>query len=162
MTQPILEITADSATSTPTQATPHLLPCQIHHNGPVGQVDAFWRPQEKDGQATAYFRGRKLHGQTVTLPADYRGVVGVRRGSPREQARASNTSAPEEVVDVDATAAEQEAQRQRLDSGGLAVQAEFDKIVIWGHQTTADATTDPYVRSMEEWVALSDKIHSYE
>ncbi|KJR87919.1 ribonuclease H2 subunit C [Sporothrix schenckii 1099-18] len=183
MTQPILEITADSATSTPTQATPHLLPCQIHHNGPVGQVDAFWRPQEKgvlstlravgflpnsapanisDGQATAYFRGRKLHGQTVTLPADYRGVVGLRRGSPREQARASNTSAPEEVVDVDATAAEQEAQRQRLDSGGLVVQAEFDKIVIWGHQTTADASTDPYVRSMEEWVALSEKIHSYE
>jgi hypothetical protein len=113
-----------------------------------------------DGQNTAYFRGRKLHGQTVKLPADYRGVVGVRRDSPREQARANNTSAPGEVVDVDATAAEQEAQRQRLDTGRLAVLAEFDELVVWGHQSTADATTDPYVRSMDEWVALSDKVGS--
>lgn len=82
----------------------------------------------------------------------------MRRDSPREQARANNTSAPKEVVDVDATAAEQEAQRQRLDTGGLAVLAEFDEVVVWGHQSTADATTDPYVRSMDEWVALSDKV----
>ena len=111
-----------------------------------------------DEQKTAYFRGRKLHGQAVKLPADYRGVVGVRRDSPREQARASGTAAPEEVVDVDATAAEQEAQRQRLDTGKLDVVAEFDEIVVWGHQSLADASTDAYVRSMEEWVALSEKV----
>ncbi|KAL1902299.1 hypothetical protein Sste5346_001275 [Sporothrix stenoceras] len=162
MTQPILEITADTAAAKPAQATPHLLPCRVHHSGPVGQADDFWRPEEKNGKSTAYFRGRKLHGQPVKLPADYRGVVGVRRDSPREQARANNTSAPEEVVDVDATAAEQEAQRQRLDTGSLSVLAEFDEVVVWGHQSTADATTDPYVRSMDEWVSLSEKIHSYE
>ncbi|CAK7211235.1 hypothetical protein SEUCBS140593_001105 [Sporothrix eucalyptigena] len=160
MTQPILKIKADSAAAP--HATPNLLPCRVHHSGPIPQTDAFWQPQEKNGQTTAYFRGRKLHGQAVKLPADYRGVIGVRRDSPREQARANNTSAPEEIVDVDATAAEQEAQRQRLDTGELDVLAEFDEVVVWGHQSTADASTDAYVRSMEEWVALSEKIHSYE
>ncbi|CAK7239488.1 MAG: hypothetical protein STHCBS139747_000919 [Sporothrix thermara] len=161
MSQPVLQITTDAA-ARPAQVIPNLLPCRMHHSGPIPQADAFWQPQEKNEQKTAYFRGRKLHGQAVKLPADYRGVVGVRRDSPREQARASGTAAPEEVVDVDATAAEQEAQRQRLDTGKLDVVAEFDEIVVWGHQSLADASTDAYVRSMEEWVALSEKIHSYE
>ncbi|EPE10747.1 ribonuclease h1 h2 small subunit [Ophiostoma piceae UAMH 11346] len=184
MTQPMLEIKPKSAApdSTATHTTPQLLPCRINHDGPVTAADAFWQPtvesesaqhcpnyechaNRSDGKNTAYFRGRKLHGQAVKLPADYRGVVGVRRESPREQAAAKGTAGELEAldaIDVDATRAEQDAHQQRLDTGSLEVLAEFEEVVVWGHQSTADATTDPYVRGMDEWLALSDKIHSYE
>lgn len=127
---------------------------------PAHFINPVLTPTAADGKNTAYFRGRKLHGQAVKLPAAYRGVVGVRRDSPREQARSSGSGAPpaEAIVDVDATAAEQEAQRQRLDTGRLAVLAEFDEVVVWGHQSTADAATDPYVRGLDEWLALSEEV----
>ncbi|CAK7273327.1 hypothetical protein SEPCBS119000_005598 [Sporothrix epigloea] len=161
MEQPLLQITAEGSAPS-SQATPHLLPCRVHHSGHIPQTDAFWQPQTINGQKTAYLRGRKLHGKTVKLPAGYRGVVGVRRDSPREAAQANGTAEPKEIVDVDATPAEQEAQRLRMDTGQLDVLADFDEFVVWGHQSTADASTDAYVRSMQEWIALSEEIHSYE
>ncbi|CAK7266194.1 hypothetical protein SEPCBS57363_001972 [Sporothrix epigloea] len=161
MDQPVLQITADASDQS-SHATPHLLPCRVHHSGPIAQTDTFWQPQNINGQTTAYFRGRKLHGKAVKLPVEYRGVVGVRRDSPRELAQAKGTAEPKEIVDVDATPAEQEAQRLQLDTGKLDVLAEFDEFTVWGHQSTADASTDAYVRSMQEWIALSEKIHSYE
>ena len=42
MSQPMLEITAETTGAKKT--TPHLLPCRIHHNGPVEPTDAFWNP----------------------------------------------------------------------------------------------------------------------
>ncbi|OAA68326.1 ribonuclease h2, subunit c [Niveomyces insectorum RCEF 264] len=157
MAQPMLQITADKASGPPAQAKPHLLPCRIHHSGPVGPTEAFWEPKAtEDGKTTAYFRGRKLHGHAVKVPNGYRGVVGARRESPREQARRSNQ--PEEVIDVDAGSDEQAAQQQQLDTGELVVLAEFGELVVWGHQNTADATTDPYVRGINEWMALAEEV----
>ena len=172
---------ADAPNSKAAYTTPQLLPCRINHDGPITAADAFWQPTEEsksprhcpkygchtnrtDGKNTAYFRGRKLHGQAVKLPADYRGVVGVRRASPREQAAAKSTPGELEAleaIDVDATRAEQDARQERLDTGSLEVLAEFEEVVVWGHQSTADATTDPYVRGIDEWLALSDKVRFY-
>ncbi|EOO03832.1 putative dna replication licensing factor mcm6 protein [Phaeoacremonium minimum UCRPA7] len=148
MEQPILSIISKGDNSQKT--TPHLLPCRIHHSGPVEPIQTYWAPQEQDGQKTAYFRGRKLHGKTVRLPEGYRGVV-MERKEPAEP----NAARPEEpeVIDVDAA--------EEPDMGSLETKAEFDELVVWGHEATADASADPYVRSVEEWLTVAEQIHSY-
>ncbi|KAL8865245.1 MAG: hypothetical protein Q9174_006991, partial [Haloplaca sp. 1 TL-2023] len=56
--------------------TPHLLPCKIHHSGPINVSPQHWNPKtDKDGHLESYFRGRKLKGREVKVPEGYRGVV---------------------------------------------------------------------------------------
>ena len=40
----------------------------------------------------------------------------------------------------------------------MEVTSEFDEMVVWGHETVVDASADPYVRSMEEWLQVADKV----
>ena len=42
--------------------------------------------------------------------------------------------------------------------GTMRITADFDELVVWGHETVADAAEDPYVRSMEEWLQVADKV----
>lgn len=42
--------------------------------------------------------------------------------------------------------------------GTMRVTADFDELVVWGHEVVADAAEDPYVRSMEEWLEVADKV----
>jgi ribonuclease H2 subunit C len=39
----------------------------------------------------------------------------------------------------------------------LEEQSEFDEIVVWGHEAIMDEA-DPYVRGMEEWIGLAEKV----
>ncbi|KAK3353672.1 ribonuclease H2, subunit C [Lasiosphaeria hispida] len=143
MSQPVLTLKSPEE---PPKTTPHLLPCRVHHTGPVDPVEAFWEPKHADdGTTTAYFRGRKLHGKTVKLPEGYRGVV----AAPAPKGDGKDGAAG--VVHVDASKG----------TASLNVQAEFDEMVVWGHEAVADAG-DPYVRGMEEWLALADQIHGFD
>jgi Ribonuclease H2 non-catalytic subunit (Ylr154p-like) len=36
--------------------------------------------------------------------------------------------------------------------------ASFDEIVVWGHEALPDASADPYVKSMEEWVEFAGQV----
>lgn len=45
-----------------------------------------------------------------------------------------------------------------MPTGTLETKAEFEEVVVWGHETMADVVSDPYVRSMEEWLALADQV----
>ncbi|KAK3940126.1 ribonuclease H2, subunit C [Diplogelasinospora grovesii] len=142
MSQPILSVKPSSAEE---KTTPNLLPCRVHHNGSVEPIQDFWQPTEADdGTKTAYFRGRKLQGKGVKLPKGYRGVVATAVPPP---------DSPVAVVDV-------EAEHEPV-TGALRVEANFDEMVVWGHEATADAAADPYVRGMEEWLTLANQIHSY-
>jgi hypothetical protein len=40
----------------------------------------------------------------------------------------------------------------------MQITAEFDEMVVWGHESVADASSDPYVRSMEEWLQVADQV----
>lgn len=94
----------------------------------------------------AYFRGRKLHGKELKVPEGYRGVV-VDKTEPPEP-RAPRPDEPE-VVDLDA--------EDEMPLGALDTKAEFDEMVIWGHESMAD-TSDPYVRGIEEWMKVAEKV----
>lgn len=98
-----------------------------------------------DGTKLAYFRGRKLQGKVVKLPENYRGVVVER--IPELDSK----TAPEEPLEEDIDAEEEQV-------GSMKVTSEFDEMVVWGHETVADACADPYVRSMEEWLQVADKV----
>ena len=80
----------------------------------------------------------------MKLPEGYRGVIAV-VSAAEEPARR-----PEEVDVVDL-----EAERP---DGTLQAQAEFDEMVVWGHETAVDGTADPYLRGAEEWLALAGKV----
>lgn len=42
--------------------------------------------------------------------------------------------------------------------GALDTKAEFDEMVIWGHESMADTSSDPYVRGIEEWMKVAEKV----
>ncbi|KAL2137223.1 hypothetical protein VTI74DRAFT_6434 [Chaetomium olivicolor] len=149
MSQPILSLKSETTTSEEIpKATPHLLPCRVHHNGSVEPVQCFWEPKANDdGTSTAYFRGRKLQGKTVKLPEGYRGVVALVSG-PKGPTRHPEDS---QVVDLEAETSQ----------GSLHSQAEFDDMVLWGHEAAPDPSADPYSKGVEEWITLAERIHSY-
>ncbi|KAF3014772.1 hypothetical protein E8E14_010736 [Neopestalotiopsis sp. 37M] len=148
MPQPIL--TVSSATSQSKKAQVNLLPCRVHHDGSINSIETYWNPTENgDNLKTAYIRGRKLHGKTVQLPAGYYGSVVEKGETKREQPEPSD--AMDEVEEL----------ADPIEIAPLNSKADFDDLVIWGHESTADSATDPYLRSMEEWVSFSEKLHSY-
>ncbi|KAK0744212.1 ribonuclease H2 non-catalytic subunit-domain-containing protein [Schizothecium vesticola] len=159
MSPPILTLggPSPSSPSTPPKATPHLLPCRVHHNGSIEPIQPFWQPEKQpDGTSTSYFRGRKLHGTPLPLPSGYRGVVAAAILPPSKDA----AEVQEGVIDLEDPNCGKPAQ------GRLDVQAEFDEVVMWGHEVAVTTDGGPagdggYVRGMEEWVALAGEIHSY-
>ncbi len=54
------------------------------------------------------------------------------------------------VIDVDT--------EEQVAMGAIETKAEFDEVVIWDHDTTPDGATDPYVRSIEEWLTIADHV----
>ncbi|KAK4125431.1 ribonuclease H1 small subunit, partial [Parathielavia appendiculata] len=145
MSKPVLALELGKLSKETPKATPHLLPCRIHHNGPVEPVQSFWAPKVgNDRSGTAYFRGRKLQGTAVKLPDGYRGVVAV-TSAPEEQSPRLEEA---EVIDLEAG----------MPQGSLTMQAEFDEMVVWNHESAVDASADPYLRAAEEWLALAEKV----
>ncbi|KAH7022420.1 ribonuclease H2 non-catalytic subunit-domain-containing protein [Ilyonectria destructans] len=145
MSQPMLSLKASDETP---KAVANILPCRIHHNGPVDPVSAYWKPTvADDGTKIAYFRGRKLQGKTIKLPTQCRGVVVERKNDEAPPAEA--------VVDVE----DGDDTPERV--GSMQVTAEFDEMVVWEHENMNDSTGDPYIRGMEEWLQVADQIHSF-
>ena len=53
MSQPMLSFTSETPSGETPKATAHLLPCRIHHTGPVESAESFWDP--KAGESTNEF-----------------------------------------------------------------------------------------------------------
>ncbi|EKD18326.1 uncharacterized protein L3040_004719 [Drepanopeziza brunnea f. sp. 'multigermtubi'] len=133
---------------------PNVLPCRINHNGAVNTAKRYWNPtSQPDGKRVAYFRGRKLHGKTLTLPENYRGVV----VSTTERVLPQETPGGEEQGDEPEGEREEEPEVKILEE-----QSGFQEMVVWGHEVLPDGTADPYVRGVEEWIGFAEQIHSYD
>ena len=94
-----------------------------------------------DGTRVAYFRGRKLHGKVAKLPENYMGVV---------------FEKSEETAEEEKDTKGQDSQP----TGTLATKGTFDELIFWGHESIGDSTSDPLIRGVEEWISVSEKIHS--
>ncbi|CEJ94873.1 hypothetical protein VHEMI10380 [[Torrubiella] hemipterigena] len=132
------------------KVTANLLPCRIQHSGSIDPIQPFWNPEDaSDGSKTAYFRGRKLKGSAVGLPETYRGVVLERKADELRQDHARGGDDDDDMVPLESV-------------GTMEVTAEFDKVVIWSHEEIPNATADPYVRNLQEWLSVADKINAYD
>jgi ribonuclease H2 subunit C len=49
-------------------------------------------------------------------------------------------------------------QFQEPETASMQVTAEFDEIVVWGHEAEGNAHEDPFIRSVEEWLDLAEKV----
>jgi ribonuclease H2 subunit C len=99
-----------------------------------------------DSSKLAYFRGRKLQGKAVPLPDNYRGVVMERAADELKK----EVQTPNDLEDDELVALENVGTMQRT--------AEFDEMMIWSHEAIATSASDPYVRSIEEWLQTADKV----
>ncbi|KAL1965015.1 hypothetical protein VTN77DRAFT_6215 [Rasamsonia byssochlamydoides] len=129
--------------------TPNILPCRVHHDGPVEVSKRYWNPVKDDnGNAqTAYFRGRKLRGRRVALPEGYEGVVAV----PTDRILPSSNP---DVKPDGATNGDAEEPVKILEK-----QATFNEFVVWGHEVLP-AADDPFVKGVEEWLKFAEAMHS--
>lgn len=95
--------------------------------------------------STAFFRGRKLHGRAVAIPEGYRGVLAQKQ---------------ESEVETEAEKSEDDPAGSHDDSqeGKLQVTGEFQDILVWGHESVADPSSDHHIRAMEEWMDVSKKV----
>lgn len=59
-------------------------------------------------------------------------------------------------VDVDLTELD-----TPVEQGKMQVTARFDEVILWGHHTSVDAEADPYIRGIEEWLEVSEKVRQY-
>ncbi|MCJ1231558.1 hypothetical protein MMC12_008235 [Toensbergia leucococca] len=137
--------------------TPNILPCRIHHDGPVAASSRHWAPEiSEDGKNTAYFRGRKLLGREVKIPKGYKGVV----------VTETDRFVKEDGLDIDRrrTVDEDDEDDEEDDEEDEPVKvleetAVFQEIFVWGHEAVPEAD-HPFVRGIEEWIAFADAIHS--
>ncbi|KAL3467416.1 ribonuclease H2 non-catalytic subunit-domain-containing protein [Aspergillus heterothallicus] len=143
----------ESNSEDPKPYTPNILPCRIHHEGPVGALNRYWNPvtDEKDQNLqTAYFRGRKLRGRRVQIPEGYEGVV-VTHTDRELPTTTANNATDVEVEEVDG---------ERDDPVKvLEKQATFNDFVVWAHETIPPAD-DPFVKGVEEWVKFAEAMHT--
>ncbi|KAJ5623759.1 hypothetical protein N7510_000068 [Penicillium lagena] len=139
-----------SAKDSPTRYTPHVLPCRIHHDGPIESTERFWAPQpDKDGTQTAHFRGRRLRGRRVPLPDGYRGVI----ATPTDRVMTPASQRPDHHnAEAEDPNAEPEEPVKALEMRGT-----FADLMVWGHET-APAADDAYVKGVQEWLQLAETV----
>ncbi|KAJ9613462.1 hypothetical protein H2200_003404 [Cladophialophora chaetospira] len=155
--------------------TANILPCRIQHDGPLKVTKRYWSPQvEKDGTATSYFRGRKLRGKVLKLPAGYRGTepfpvaaqnlyahvsLGVvakstdRYLQPSKLATGPTYTAVDEDIEI---ADEEEEPPEPVKI--LEETSGFEEIIVWGHDIVP-TNDNPFVKGIEEWISFAEAIH---
>ncbi|KAI9705532.1 MAG: 3'-5' exonuclease [Candelina mexicana] len=148
-----------------TTCVPNVLPCRIDHNGPVNASERYWAPTKDckvDDKETSYFRGRKLHGRSVKIPEGYQGIVVTT--TEHQLSDNGNRNRLSDVTSKDVRLCEDDEEGDKLetqDTKVLEENASFDEIVVWGHEAVPETENDPYLRSLDEWIAFAETMHSY-
>lgn len=152
----MLSIQRSNAHQPPTECMPNLLPCRIHHDGPVNASERYWSPQTpQDGIPEAYFRGRKLKGRVVRIPEGYRGVV-VKEETEKERVDLQKNRERLRQREEDENEAEEEEEEEVK---VLEEVGEFGEIMVWGHESVAEGD-DTFVRGLEEWVGFAEAVRN--
>jgi hypothetical protein len=130
-----------------------LAPCMPQRDiGEQLQLKVVSAPNSRDWltitgkKRTSYFRGRKLHGKSIRIPDGYKGVV-------LSTTTAKNPIEPQVSHDSD-----NEENEPTLEVGIMKERAEFEELVVWGHESLPDDSADTYVRGMEEWIVFSELV----
>ncbi|CAK1358685.1 hypothetical protein CB0940_06738 [Cercospora beticola] len=172
----MLAIPTSSTTKSKT-LQPNILPCQIHHSGPISIAERYWNPQPNNNttatspptqqsqppasnEVTQHFRGRKLLGKTINLPSSYTGIVAQKTN---RQIQIPHQTSSTHIFTHDAENDEEdEEQSLPTETFILEQQAEFNTITTWDHEKVPSSEEDVYIKGIEEWIGFAESIHAYD
>jgi len=155
--------TQDSSATGNGSITAHILPCRIHHDGPVEVSRRYWDPTVENGgdarkktgtSLTAYFRGRKLKGRLVSIPDGYHGMLVASTDEilPSQTQFRPGTCEPEaqgprqiqkqqrEGGEEEEEEEEQEEQEEQESTKLLRPLHTFSQVVVWSHNLSNNDT----------------------
>ena len=154
------------------RCTPNILPCRIHHDGPVDASPRYWAPETAkgqsplgflwhwvkrpthssvtDGKPEAYFRGRRLRGQELEVPQGYRGVIVKEAGKEK--------AGPHNIEQGEVEGEEWEEREEEQEEITLLNEVgSFDKLLIWNHESVVEGD-DAFVKGLCEWMSLAEAV----
>lgn len=154
---------APTSTTSTKRTTPNLLPCTIHHSGPIQTPARYWSPtptttNDNKITKTSYLRGRKLRGRTLRLPANYTGLVLQKTDKvlptthTQMGGKAPSAEALRAMEEDECAGREGEVEVKMVER-----RAEFGEVVVWGHESVPEAD-DVYVRGVEEWIGFAEAV----
>jgi len=124
------------------------------------------------------FRGRAIQGVSVAMPAGYSGVVLTSDGTSAIQPRTLKTKIKERIKKVSGRATRSshatsiDSQDEDMDSEDeikdvkqdpvktLTVVSQFNSFVLWNPDIPVDEGRDDYMRSLNEWIRISEVVRS--
>jgi len=142
--------------SHPKKVTPNILPCTIKHNGPIHTAERYWSPTTTAGAvdetSTAYFRGRKLQGRKIALPAGYTGAV-LQKTDKLVMEKPERAAVRQEEDDEDMMEGAI-ALPEKIETRVMEQQSSFGEIMVWGHEAVPE-DGDMYVKALQEWIGFA-------
>ncbi|GAB1727199.1 hypothetical protein NU195Hw_g268t1 [Hortaea werneckii] len=151
---------------------PNILPCSIHHSGPIKVSKRYWSPtttttahdNSTTKLQTVHFRGRKLQGRRIQLPEGYIGKIlqktddeeDVVKQPQGNEATAANAAEGEEAGEDGDMSDSAATPVRRLETNGT-----FDSLTIWGHDHAPGGEgEDEFARGVGEWIGFAEAIHT--
>lgn len=154
---------------------PNILPCRIHHSGPVKVSKRHWNPNttatltttlpsssshssenndppRHQTSSTVYFRGRKLHGRKLRVPKGHRGVV----LQKTDRLLAPAQAPPQQIIDGEEDD-DVEDNEPAVEVKLMEELATFEEMMVWGHETVPE-DGDEYVRGVEDWIGMAEAV----
>lgn len=131
----------------------HLLPCQIHWNGPA-DVSKYFHVRSMPDNSTYYatFRGRGLEGRPFILPSSYEGAVYDSDGHISYEFESSlNDNLTDSIVDSNETIGPIKKWYQI---------GNFSSFNIWNQIPDHNVECRNPIRALKEWIDLANILHS--
>ncbi|OJD27887.1 hypothetical protein ACJ73_00704 [Blastomyces percursus] len=149
--------------------TPNILPCRIHHDGPVEISSRYWNPvvdENNHDTATAYFRGRRLRGRRVFIPEGYEGVLaktdsGLQLAAWESRTKKNDQGRSHRNFDLEDDEDDDDDDNDEDYWKSFAIvekQGSFSDFMVWDHEKVP-ATDDPFVKGVSEWIRFAEAMH---
>ncbi|PGH01521.1 ribonuclease H2 subunit C [Blastomyces parvus] len=141
--------------------TPNILPCRIHHDGPVEISTRYWNPvvdESNPDTATAYFRGRKLRGRRVPIPDGYEGVIAC-TNSLESEAKNNDQGRRHRNFDLEDEEDDDNDEDYWKSFTIVEKQGSFSDFMVWDHEKVP-AADDPFVKGVSEWIRFAEAMHT--
>ncbi|CAK3874288.1 ribonuclease H1 small subunit [Lecanosticta acicola] len=149
----MLSLPTPTTSSKPLKVKPNLLPCTIHHSGPIKISKRHWNPSssQQTSSSSSYLRGRALLGQEIHLPKGYTGAI-LRKTGEVDKLQQNEQEEEEEEEEE----AEETVEVKKLEQVGR-----FEEIVVWGHET-APGGEDVYIKGIREWIGFAEAMNTHD
>ncbi|KAK5455904.1 hypothetical protein LTS15_005222 [Exophiala xenobiotica] len=128
----MLALKKTSSPTRPCKGTTNILPCRVHHDGPIKVTKRYWSPQDENGVVA------RSTEQYLPQP--------VVKGGPK-------FTAVDEDIEI-----EEEEEEPPEPVRILETVSTFDDVIVWGHDRIPNQD-DTFVKGIEEWISFAEAMH---